>query len=111
MTVPAAKATTRACFLDFPARAYLEKFYGAVGEENAAMLRAILAGLSPPPAVSPRVIEVGGGPSLFSLMAMAAVERRRLRRVTFTDIAAANLAEVRWWLDDDPQLVLLLPRS
>ncbi len=102
MTIPPADVTTSALFLDFPARAYLEKYYGAVGEENAAMLRAILAGLSrPAAAASPRVIEVGGGPSLFSLMAMAASQRRCFRRVTFTDVAPANLDEVRWWLDDD----------
>ena len=101
MSVPAATASS--LFLNFPARAYLEKYYRAVGEENAAMLRAILAGLPRPAAVSPRVIEVGGGPSLFSLMALAASQRRCFRRVTFTDIATANLAEVRWWLDDDPR--------
>jgi hypothetical protein len=103
MNVPGAEAPTSAVFLDFPARAYLEKYYGTVGEENAAMLRTILAGLPPPEAVGPRVIEVGGGPSLFSLMAIASSQHRCFRRVTFTDIAAANLAEVRWWLDDDPR--------
>jgi NNMT/PNMT/TEMT family len=103
MSLLPAEAPSRAAFLEFPARAYLEEYYGAVGEENAAMLRAILAGLPRPEAVGPCVIEVGGGPSLFSLMAIAARRRRPFERVTFTDIAAANLTEVRWWLDDDPR--------
>ncbi len=107
---PPAKATDEghgsafadSAFQDFPARAYLEKYYGTVGRENAAMLRAIidyLAGVDTP---TETVIEVGGGPSLFSLMAIAADRRRPFRQVTFTDIAPGNLREIELWLEDDP---------
>ncbi len=41
---------------------------------------------------------LAGGPSLFSLMAIAAHRRRPFEKVTFTDIALQNLLEVEHWL-------------
>jgi hypothetical protein len=90
-------------FFEFPARAYLEKYYGSIGDENCAFLRAILNFLTGDNGPTDRIIEVGGGPSLFPMMAVAAVRQRPFRHVTFTDIGWKNLAEVASWLRDDPR--------
>jgi hypothetical protein len=90
-------------FFEFPARAYLEKYYSNVGDENSAFLRAIVDFLADEKGSTDRIIEVGGGPSLFSLMAVAAVRQSPFRHVTFTDIGWKNLAEVESWLRDDPR--------
>jgi NNMT/PNMT/TEMT family protein len=96
-------ATPDSVFFEFPARAYLEKYYSAVGDENSAFLRAILRYLAGTEASTDTVIEVGGGPSLFSLMAIAAHRRRAFRHLTFTDLGWKNVAEVDCWLRDDPR--------
>jgi hypothetical protein len=96
-------APTDSVFFEFPARAYLEKYYSRVGEENAAFMGSItnyLRGRSVP---TDTVIEVAGGPSLYSLMAMMACRERPFRHVTFTDIGWKNLREVEGWLHDYPQ--------
>ena len=49
------------------------------------------------------MIEVAGGPSLFSLLAIAAMRGRPFRQVTFTDVGWRNLGEVDSWLRDDPR--------
>jgi hypothetical protein len=90
-------------FLEFPARAYLEKYYSEVGVENSTFLRSITDYLADQSAPTDRVIEVAGGPSLFSMFAIAAVRKRPFRRVAFTDIAWRNLDEVEAWLYDDPR--------
>jgi hypothetical protein len=90
-------------FFEFPARAYLEKYYNEVGAENSAFLRAITDYLADHPASTDRVIEVAGGPSLFSMFAVAAVRGRAFRQVTFTDVGWRNIGEVEAWLRDDPR--------
>lgn len=86
----------------FPARAYLDKYYGRMGPENASLARAIMYGVSRLRAATGSVIEVGGGPSLLSMMALAACRDRPFERVTFTDLSDENLSEVRGWLDGRP---------
>jgi hypothetical protein len=98
-----AKAEPGSVFYEFPARAYLEKYYNAVGEENSALLRSITDYLGQRRAPTDRVIEVGGGPSLYSMFAVAAIRGQPFRQVTFTDIAWRNLGEVDAWLRDDPR--------
>ena len=39
--VSATPASTDSVFFEFPARAYLEKYYSHVGDENAAFMRSI----------------------------------------------------------------------
>jgi hypothetical protein len=90
-----------AVFYDFPARPYLRKYYDAVGPENSALLHAIGDFVRAFPGPTESIIEVAGGPSLFSLIAVAAERGRPFERITFTDIAPQNLDEVRWWLADD----------
>jgi NNMT/PNMT/TEMT family len=100
-TIPA--ADTSSVFFEFPARAYLEKYYNEVGIENSAFLRAITDYLGERDVNTDRVIEVAGGPSLFSTFAIAATRGRPFRQVTFTDIGWRNLGEVDSWLRDDPR--------
>lgn len=89
-------------FASFPARAYLEKYYSAVGPENVAFLRSITGYVTSRELSCESVIEVAGGPSLFSLLALTAARGAPVPHVTFTDIGRDNLGEVRSWLDDDP---------
>ena len=49
-----------------------------------------------------RLIEVAGGPTVFSLLALTAALEAAPERIVFTDIADANLAEVDDWLHDRP---------
>ena len=96
-------ATTDSVFFEFPARAYLEKYYSHVGDENAAFMRSITDYLRDRSVPTETVIEVAGGPSLYSLMAMMSCRQRPFRHVTFTDIGWKNLREVEGWLHDYPQ--------
>jgi hypothetical protein len=90
-------------FVEFPARAYLEKYYSHVGDENSAFMRSITNYLRDRSVPTDTVIEVAGGPSLYSLMAMMSCRERPFRHVTFTDIGWRNLREVEGWLHDYPQ--------
>jgi len=102
-TSTTASSATSSVFFEFPARAYLEKYYSEVGIENAAFLSSITDYLAPRSVPTDRVIEVAGGPSLFSLAAIAATRGRAFRQVTFTDVGWRNLGEVDSWLRDDPR--------
>jgi hypothetical protein len=95
-------ATPTELFYEFPARGYLEKYYGEMGPENIAFVRSITDYLAMRTASTDSVIEVAGGPSLYSLMALMASRQRPFEHVTFTDIGWKNLREVQSWLDDDP---------
>jgi NNMT/PNMT/TEMT family len=87
-------------FYEFPARAYLEKYYKAVGTENAAFMRFITEYLGRRTVATDTVIEVAGGPSLYALMSIIATRRQPFRHLTFTDIGWKNLHEVESWLHD-----------
>jgi len=89
-------------FYEFPARGYLEKYYGEMGAENVAFVRSITDYLATRTVATDTVIEVAGGPSLYSLMALMASRGRRFEHVTFTDIGWKNLREVQCWLDEHP---------
>lgn len=96
LTAPVSK------FYDFPARSYLEKYYGAMGSENVAFARSITDYLSTRDVPTGSVIEVAGGPCLYSLLSLVAARGRALEHVTFTDIGWKNLREVECWLRDEP---------
>lgn len=87
-------------FYEFPARSYLEKYYSAVGPENAAFVRSIADYLWTRTAATDTVIEVAGGPCLYSLMSLMATRGRPFEHLTFTDIGWKNLREVDCWLRD-----------
>jgi hypothetical protein len=92
----------KSLFYEFPARGYLEKYYGAMGPENVAFVRSITDYLSGRTAVTDTVIEVAGGPCLYALMALVTGRGRPFGHVTFTDIGWKNLREVDGWLNDHP---------
>jgi hypothetical protein len=89
-------------FYEFPARGYLEKYYGAMGPENVAFARSITDYLWTRTAKTDTVIEVAGGPCLYSLMTLMAARGRPFEHLTFTDIGWKNLREIESWLQDDP---------
>jgi len=89
-------------FYGFPARGYLEKYYSDVGPENVAFVESIVDYLRTRTAATDTVIEVAGGPCLYSLMALMAGRGRPFEHVTFTDIGWKNLREVEAWLQEDP---------
>ena len=95
-------ASSESLFYEFPARGYLEKYYSAMGPENAAFARSITDYLRTRNMPTDTVIEVAGGPCLHSLLALMACRRRPFRHITFTDIGWKNLREVACWLRDDP---------
>lgn len=49
-----------------------------------------------------RVIEVAGGPTVFSLLALTVALEAPPEQIVFTDIAESNLREVDDWLHDRP---------
>lgn len=91
-------------WLQFPARAYLDQHYGHMSSETATMMASIIEYVRDrdvrPPA---RLVEVAGGPTVFSLLALTAALDAAPSRIVFTDIAATNLAEVDDWLHDRPE--------
>lgn len=89
-------------FYDFPARGYLEKYYSEMGTENVAFAKSITEYLWTRSAATDTVIEVAGGPCLYSLLALMAARGRPFQHVTFTDIGWKNLREVESWLRDEP---------
>ena len=99
MTIRTAPASE---FYDFPARAYLEKYYSEMGAENVAFARSISDYLCKRAAPTDSVIEVAGGPCLYSLLSLMAARELPFEHVTFTDIGWKNLREVECWLRDEP---------
>ncbi len=102
IALPPSALETQVSFEDFPARAYIEKYYANVGPENAALLGALTSFARD---LEPRfghVAELGGGPVVLSILALSAACGRRPDRVLFGDIAPANLTEVRRWLAAEP---------
>lgn len=89
-------------FYDFPARGYLEKYYSEMGAENIAFAKSITDYLWTRSAATDTVIEVAGGPCLYSLLSLMAARGRPFEHVTFTDIGWKNLREVECWLRDEP---------
>lgn len=89
-------------FYEFPARGYLEKYYATMGPENVAFASSITDYLSTRTAATDTVIEVAGGPCMYSLLSLMAARGRPFEHVTFTDIGWKNLREIEIWLQDHP---------
>lgn len=85
-------------FRDFPARFYLDKYYSSVGAENDAFMRAVADGTRTVGTLE-TVVEIGGGPSLCGILAMAAAAQDGPEHVIWVDVAPSNLAEVRAWVE------------
>jgi NNMT/PNMT/TEMT family protein len=93
---------TESVFYEFPARGYLEKYYNAMGPENVAFVRSITDYVMARTAPTNTVIEVAGGPCMYSLLALMAARGRPFEHLTFTDIGWKNLREIETWLQDGP---------
>lgn len=88
----------------FPARAYLDQHYGHMSSETATMMGSIIEYVRGRDIAAPaRLIEVAGGPTVFSLLALTAALGAAPEQIVFTDIADTNLAEVDDWLHDRPE--------
>lgn len=66
------------------------------------MMAAIIAYVREHEPRPSRLIEVAGGPTVFSLLALTAALPAAPEHIVFTDIAPSNLQEVDDWLHDRP---------
>ncbi|MBW2421995.1 MAG: methyltransferase domain-containing protein [Deltaproteobacteria bacterium] len=76
---------------------YLNEYYGDIGSENLALLR-FLAETSQDSPEGGRLLDFGGGPTIYTLISAAA----RVDEIHFADYLDANLDEVRRWIHGDP---------
>jgi hypothetical protein len=73
-----------------------------MSSETATMMSAIIEYVRGRRDAPSRLIEVAGGPTVFSLLALTAALDAAPEHIVFTDIAETNLQEVDDWLDDRP---------
>jgi hypothetical protein len=73
-----------------------------MSSETATMMSSIIEYVRGRPTPPTRLIEVAGGPTVFSLLALTAGLGAAPQRIVFTDIAETNLKEVDDWLHDRP---------
>ena len=103
-TASETKGATIDDWSQFPARAYLDQHYGHMSAETATMMTAIIDFARGRDIAAPaRLIEVAGGPTVFSLLALTAALDAPPQRIVFTDIAESNLREIDAWLHGRPQ--------
>lgn len=81
----------------FKPDAYLDEYYRTVAHDALEMLRFLVAGFRDA-APGARVLDFGGGPTIFTAIAAA----RRAGEIHLSDYSAANRAAVRAWLRADP---------
>jgi len=80
----------------FDPKAYLRDYYSHVGLENLALWRFLVRVFSDLPRGG-RLLEFGGGPTLYSLIPAA----NSVDEIHFCDYSETNLQEVRGWLQGD----------
>jgi len=81
----------------FNPRTYLDEYFGELDDEDSFALQFMASALRAMPN-GLLAHEFGGGPTLYSVAALAA----RAREIHFSDCVSANLKEVQRWLDDEP---------
>ena len=86
----------------FPPRAYLEGYYGRMGPEHDALLSSLTHFARELDPLFDRVVEVGCGPVVLPVLALAAALGRGPQDLVFADISSESLSEVELWLADDP---------
>jgi NNMT/PNMT/TEMT family len=79
----------------FTPREYLREYYSEVGAESSFLLGFLADAYRPFEPATQRVLELGGGPTLYQLISAARVASE----IYFTDYLEVNLAEVRNWKD------------
>jgi hypothetical protein len=78
-------------------RDYLDANYSFIDPETDFLCQLYLEFLSQIPN-GKEVLELGGGPSIFSLIPM----RQKYEQIFFADYNEGNLSEIKLWLADDP---------
>jgi hypothetical protein len=73
-----------------------------MSSETATMMSAIIEYVRGRRVAAGRLIEVAGGPTVFSLLALTAALEAAPKLIVFTDIAETNLKEVDDWIEDRP---------
>jgi len=81
----------------FDAREYLKEYFSAPGDEDRFTLKFWVQQIRNLPQ-GVRVLEYGGGPTLYSVLALA----RKASSVHFSDYVPASLVEVRRWIAGEP---------
>lgn len=84
-------------FSSFRPRAYLDEYYASVGPENDALLSFYATFYKNHPKGG-LLLEVGGGPTLYSLISASPI----VDEIHFSDALPTNLAEVRQALNNEP---------
>ena len=97
MSDPHLKSVTQD-WAHFDPVAYLNEYYGDLGDENLALLRFLVDTYRDlPPGGT--LLDFGGGPTIYPLISAA----DKVREIHFADYLEANLAEVRRWLLGDAE--------
>ena len=81
----------------FDPRAYLRHYFVEPGDEDRFTLEFWIPQIRELPQ-GVRVLEYGGGPTLYSVLALA----RKASSIHFSDYVPASLAEVRRWIAGEP---------
>lgn len=79
-------------FETFNPRDYLEEYYSEVGLENSAILEFLVNAYKDLPSSS-KLLEFGGGPTIYPLIAAAP----RVKEIHFAEYLTENLREVELW--------------
>jgi NNMT/PNMT/TEMT family len=80
----------------FAAGLYLREYYSEVGDENSFLLEFFVDAYRPLKPNTARVLELGGGPTVYQLISAA----RIASEICFADYLEENLREVRKWKRD-----------
>jgi len=81
----------------FNPKTYLDDYFGELDDEDSFALQFMASALCGMPK-GLLAHEFGGGPTLYSVAALAA----RAREIHFSDCVQANLEQVQRWLNDEP---------
>jgi hypothetical protein len=81
----------------FDPESYLEEYFNGLDDEDRFTTQFIVSALRKMPE-GLVAHEFGGGPTLYSVAALAA----RAREIHFSDCVRANLDQVQCWLNDEP---------
>lgn len=96
-TPQAHRAPELASFVDFDPRAYVDEYYGSIGEENDALLRFFAQAYRDVPTRA-RMLEFGCGPTIYQLISAAP----RVASIDLAEPSAAARAELSRWIAADP---------
>ena len=85
-------------FDNFSPRAYLEKYYASVDQENAALLRFLAEVEHSGVCNGADVLDFGSGPALYGVVSFA----RSCKTIAFADPVESNRREISHWIEERP---------